>query len=107
MHPHQLLGEPRVRSPSALASLWTTHVQPERPLRLQYVMAALKQLKLEDAECAARLDVREVKTSEAMLAALLRRRFPLATATRSAASRPSTAITSSCATRDGEDRAAG
>ena len=48
----------------------TRKAAPERPARLQYVMGALKQLALEDAECARRLEIKEYQTSESMLAAL-------------------------------------
>ena len=42
---------------------------PERPMRLQYVMAALKQTR-DDPMFAGRLEIQEITTSEAMLAAL-------------------------------------
>ena len=49
----------------------TRKVAPERPMRLQYVMTALKQLKTElPQDEAARLEIQEVKTSAAMLSEL-------------------------------------
>ena len=48
----------------------TRKTAPERPMRLAYVMGAVKQLRLENERCAAQLVVQEVQTSEAMLNAL-------------------------------------
>ena len=77
----------------------TRQISPERPKRLKWVMNALEGLRrdLERARKQSPLEIREVKTSEPMLAALAEQLLTLANAAPSARPNLMRSISVGCA----------